>query len=734
MHLAMKPAKYVFLLLCFCGISICHAIGFGELKLYSYLGEPLYAEVAVTGHEGIDISMLQINLASAKDFMRAGIGRPYILNSLAFQIISYDGKPYIVIRTNKPIEHPYIEFLLEMSWPSGNLVKEFTVLLDPLPVNLAEKKRLKGFGQLALEAAASQAADAFNPIEQQVALQTAKQQKEAAEEELSKVVKTGTNKFSDRTFDTDIAQTAIIPGVVPDITQESDEYNKQREAFEKSQQQKQAKPPAQTLLQKVVTSVDDLKEDEQEDNITVKQILDHESIDNKAGASKAIPATPALAPIPATTAESTFANDEPVDFQEVIKPVKGKQIEPPLAQPAAPILTSPATPALPEKPANHMYLGVILSLLLIAIGVVIAIKRGLLKPFHKTRLGYAQSPETSINEIAVNENADGNRMRDAIAEFNADEETEEIELSSVPDSEPKTQTKPHKKENIADEDLSKFEETFANLDLNELREDVNLNTMQAETPVIDQIATEINTEPSNLSNQSQSLDLASKTLEAELKNTKPELTSTEQEITQYITENENIVSNKTDSMSVATTVEIPEDIDEVIEEIPVLKPDDATKNTPTDESVIDEVIEEIPVAESFEATAENTTIDGVVESAAIKDLELSAEEDNSKDSDITILTPETTENLPKETTVTGPTMQDNTPTELHLSEEGATLVSNNDMRILDTEDAVAMKIKLAKKYIESGDRDSAKELLQDAMEFANDDQKLEVRLLLGTIE
>lgn len=733
MHLAMKSAKYVFLLLCFCGISICHAIGFGELKLYSYLGEPLYAEIAVTGNEDIDSSMLQINLASAKDFMRAGIDRPYILNSLAFQIIAYDGKSYIVIRTNKPIQIPYLEFLVEMSWPSGNLVKEFTVLLDPPPVNLSEKKRPKGFGQLALEAAASQAANAVNPIEQQVALQTAKQQKEAVEEELSKVVKTGANKFSDRTFDTDIAQTPIIPGVVPDITQESDEYNKQREAFEKSQQQKQAKPPAQTLLQKVVTSVDDLKEEEQEDNITVKQILDQESVGNKAGVSKTIPATPAVIPIPATTADGTVANDEPVDFQEVIKPVKGKQVEPPVAQPAAPILTSPATPPLPEKPANHMYLGVILSLLLIAIGVVIAIKRGLLKPFHKTSQDDAQSPETPINEIAVNENADANKMRDAIAEFNADEETEEIELASVPDSEPKTEAKPHKEENIPDEDLSKFEETFANLDLNELREDVNANSPQAETPVIDQISAEITTEPSNLSNQSEDLDLASKTLEAELKNTKPELTATEQEITQYITDNENIVP-KTDSTSASTTVEIPEDIDEVIEEIPVPKPDDATKNTPTDESVIDEVIEEIPVAESSEVTAENTTIDAVVEPAATKELEISAEEDNSKDSDITILTSETTENLPKETTVTGPTMQNNTPTELHLSEEGATLVSNNDMRILDTEDAVAMKIKLAKKYIESGDRDSAKELLQEAMEIANDDQKLEARLLLGTIE
>jgi pilus assembly protein FimV len=42
-----------------------------------------------------------------------------------------NGKPVILVSSSQPVKEPFINFLLEVSWPKGQLLKEYTVLLDP---------------------------------------------------------------------------------------------------------------------------------------------------------------------------------------------------------------------------------------------------------------------------------------------------------------------------------------------------------------------------------------------------------------------------------------------------------------------------------------------------------------------------------------------------------------------------------------------------------------------------
>ncbi len=51
------------------------AINLGDLKLYSYLNEPLNAEIILSNVDEIDTNNILVDLASPKDFMRSGIPR-----------------------------------------------------------------------------------------------------------------------------------------------------------------------------------------------------------------------------------------------------------------------------------------------------------------------------------------------------------------------------------------------------------------------------------------------------------------------------------------------------------------------------------------------------------------------------------------------------------------------------------------------------------------------------------
>jgi pilus assembly protein FimV len=118
-------------------IMICmplaaNALGFGSLKLNSSLNEPLNADIELLSANSADVSSLSINLASPDAFLRAGIDRPALLSELKFKILQYeDGSYYINVTTRSPVREPFLNFLLEMNWQNGRMLREYTMLLDP---------------------------------------------------------------------------------------------------------------------------------------------------------------------------------------------------------------------------------------------------------------------------------------------------------------------------------------------------------------------------------------------------------------------------------------------------------------------------------------------------------------------------------------------------------------------------------------------------------------------------
>lgn len=115
------------------------AVGFGEITLKSALNEPLNAEIALTNVDKIEESMLLVKLASPAAFTQAAVSRDYYLTQLRFAVTaSAAGDTVVLVTSETPISEPNLDFLVQLEWPAGRMIREYTLLLD-LPIYSGEK-------------------------------------------------------------------------------------------------------------------------------------------------------------------------------------------------------------------------------------------------------------------------------------------------------------------------------------------------------------------------------------------------------------------------------------------------------------------------------------------------------------------------------------------------------------------------------------------------------------------
>ncbi|MBD9415118.1 FimV family protein [Pseudomonas sp. PDM16] len=109
-----------------------HALGLGEIDLQSSLSQPLVAEIELLEVRDLSQAEVMPSLASPDEFSKAGVDRQYFLTDLKFTpVIKPNGRSVIRITSTKPVREPYVNFLVEVLWPNGRLLREYTLLLDP---------------------------------------------------------------------------------------------------------------------------------------------------------------------------------------------------------------------------------------------------------------------------------------------------------------------------------------------------------------------------------------------------------------------------------------------------------------------------------------------------------------------------------------------------------------------------------------------------------------------------
>jgi len=108
-----------------------HTLGIGEIKLHSALNQNLDAEIALT-LSGENVSDIKVNLAPPEKFDEAGVSWNYFLSKIKLETVTHsNGTAVIKLTSKEALKEPFLDFLLEVSWPKGNLYREFTVLVDP---------------------------------------------------------------------------------------------------------------------------------------------------------------------------------------------------------------------------------------------------------------------------------------------------------------------------------------------------------------------------------------------------------------------------------------------------------------------------------------------------------------------------------------------------------------------------------------------------------------------------
>lgn len=116
------------------------ALGLGEVKLNSTLNEPLDAEIKLLQVRDLSEQEILVGLAADSDFKRASVDKIFFLNGIKFEIdLKPVTGPVVKLSSSKPVTEPYLNFLLETRWPTGRLLREYTLLMD-LPVFTEEAK------------------------------------------------------------------------------------------------------------------------------------------------------------------------------------------------------------------------------------------------------------------------------------------------------------------------------------------------------------------------------------------------------------------------------------------------------------------------------------------------------------------------------------------------------------------------------------------------------------------
>jgi pilus assembly protein FimV len=108
-----------------------NAAGLGKITVLSALGQPLRAEVDLTANRE-ELSSLKAQIAPAEAFRQAGIEYAPALVGVRVSVEKRpNGQPYIRLTSDRPINDPFLDLLLEVNWAQGRLQREYTFLLDP---------------------------------------------------------------------------------------------------------------------------------------------------------------------------------------------------------------------------------------------------------------------------------------------------------------------------------------------------------------------------------------------------------------------------------------------------------------------------------------------------------------------------------------------------------------------------------------------------------------------------
>ncbi|MEJ2576509.1 MAG: FimV/HubP family polar landmark protein [Gammaproteobacteria bacterium] len=130
-----RHAYWLPLLLCLPGLA--HALSLGDVAMRSFLMEPLVAEIPLRAASPTEVEDVRVRLAEPAEFDRFGIERTRLHDDMRFEVESRGDAWMVIVRTLQPVREPYLAFPVSAVWRDGQVLREYTVFVDPRPLRNA---------------------------------------------------------------------------------------------------------------------------------------------------------------------------------------------------------------------------------------------------------------------------------------------------------------------------------------------------------------------------------------------------------------------------------------------------------------------------------------------------------------------------------------------------------------------------------------------------------------------
>ena len=109
-----------------------HALALGRINVLSALGEPLRAEIDIAEINAEEAASLKAGIARAEIFKAAGLEYTAIAANVNVTLQRRaNGRPYFRLTSSGPVNEPFVDLVLEASWATGRITRDYTMLLDP---------------------------------------------------------------------------------------------------------------------------------------------------------------------------------------------------------------------------------------------------------------------------------------------------------------------------------------------------------------------------------------------------------------------------------------------------------------------------------------------------------------------------------------------------------------------------------------------------------------------------
>src|SRR5574337_664895 len=107
------------------------AAGLGRLNVMSALGQPLRAEVELFASPQ-ELQSLTARVPAPEVFKEANVAYSPGMAGLRVAVEQRGGRPVLKISSDKPVNAPFVDLLIELNWSGGHVLRDYTFLLDPV--------------------------------------------------------------------------------------------------------------------------------------------------------------------------------------------------------------------------------------------------------------------------------------------------------------------------------------------------------------------------------------------------------------------------------------------------------------------------------------------------------------------------------------------------------------------------------------------------------------------------